>query len=145
MAGMKKGQLTAVDLVRSILAVEASVTPPAAVDALPVCTLELVDAAARLVRQPSRAVLRPLVRTVGTILVSVAEPQKRHARRVVALEGPRAAGWFGAGGFIRAIGAVVFIVANEGGGYTLAVGAFKLFGLALFSRCGEAGGGVNVM
>lgn len=110
-------------------------------DAIPVCALELVDAAAlrSLVRQPSHAVLRPLVRTVGTILVSVAEPQEHNARRVVALERLRAAGGCGAGDFIRAIGAVVFLVANEGGGYTLATGAFKLVGLALFSRCGEAG------
>jgi len=98
-------ELTAVDLVRSVLAVGASVTPPAAVDTLPVGTLEVVGAAAlrRLVRLPSHTVLRPLVRPVGTVRVSIAAPLGRHAHRVVALEGQRAATGLGAGRLVRAV------------------------------------------
>lgn len=72
---------------------------------LPTGTLKLVGFAAlhRLVRLLFCAVLRPLVRPVGTVLISVAAPQGRHAHRVVTLEGRRAAGAFGAGGLIRAV------------------------------------------
>ena len=99
---LQGSQLTAVDLVRSIPAVHASVTPPAAVDALPISTLKIVDTAAHhlLVRLPILAGLRPLVGPIGTVLVPVAAPQGRHTHRVVALEGPRAARGFGAGSLV---------------------------------------------
>lgn len=77
--------------------VQASVTPPAAVDAIPICTLELGGTAAGgLLVRLSRAVLRPLVRPIGTILVSIAAPEGRHTDQVVALEGVTAASGFGA-------------------------------------------------
>lgn len=126
-----------------IRAVIASVTPPGAVDTLSVFTLEVVDSAAHLglYRQPPHAVLRPLVGAVGAVRVSVAAPLGRHAHRVVALEGTRAAGGFGAGGLVRVVRTVAVAVADEGGGHTLAVGALKLVRGALFGRCGEAGRG----
>lgn len=94
----KQRRLTAIDFVGVILAVGASVAPPAAVDALPVRALELMAAAAggRLLRTPV-AILRPLVGPVGTVGVAVAAPLGRDAHRVVALEGAAAAGGLGAG------------------------------------------------
>ena len=98
----QESRLTAVDLVGSIQAVHASITVPAAVDTLSICTLEFMGAAGRrlLLRLMSGTVLRPFVRPVGTVLVSVAAPESRHAHGVVALEGTRAAGGFGAGSLI---------------------------------------------
>lgn len=116
-----------------ILAVRASVTPPAAVDALPVGTLELMAAAAtgRLLQMPL-AILWPLVGAVGAVAVAVAAPLGWNAHRVVALEGAAAAGGPGAGGLIRAVRTVLVLVADKGGGDTLAVGALELAILAFF-------------
>lgn len=140
---LHESQLTAVDLVWSILAINASVTPPAAVDTLPIFTLEVVDAAVHscLLRLPSHTVLWPLVRPIGTVLVSIAPPLGQHTRWVVTLKGTSAAGGFGAGSLIWAVWTVVVTVANVGGGYTLAVGAAKLASSALFGGCGEAAEG----
>lgn len=114
-----------------IPAVRAAVTPPAAVDALPVRTLELVAAAAsgRLLRTPG-AILRPLVGAVGTVAVAIAAPLGRDTHGVVALEGAAAAGGFGAGRLVRAVGTVLILVAHKGGGDALAVGALELVVLA---------------
>lgn len=121
------------DFVRVILAVRASVTPPAAVDALPIRTLELMAAAAtgRLLRMPI-AILWPLVGAVGTVAVAIAAPLGWNTHGVVALEGAAAAGGFGAGGLIGAVRTVVILVADKGGGDTLAVGTPKLVLLAFF-------------
>lgn len=92
-----KSQRTAVVFIRMVGTVEASVTPPAAVDALPIRTLEFGGAAVGgLLVRMSHAVLRPLVRPIGTILVSIAAPEGRHTDQVVALEGVTAASGFGA-------------------------------------------------
>lgn len=144
----QKSQLTAVVLIRMILAVHASITPPASVDAYPASTLKLMDAAGHrcLVLLLSLTVL--LVRPVATVFVSVAAPQSRHTHRVVALERTGAAGGFGAGSLVRAVWTVVVLVANEGGGYTLAIGTPELISFALFGRCGgqeTEKTGVNVM
>lgn len=132
---LQESQLTAVDFIRFVLTVQVSVTPPAALNTLPICTLELAGAAANncLVGM-SPAVLRPLIRPIGTILVSIAAPEGQHTHRIVALEGMPTASGFGAGGLIWAVRTVVVLVTNEGGGYTLAVGTFKLVGFALFGR-----------
>ena len=144
----QKSQLTAVVLIRMILAVHAPVTPPASVDAFPTSTLKLVDAAGHCCLVLLLSVTVLLVRPVAAVFVSVAAPQSRHTYRVVALERPGAAGGFGAGSLVRAIWAVVVLVANEGGGYTLAVGTSELISFALFGRCGGQEmekRGVNVM
>lgn len=97
----KKRRLTAVDFVRAVLAVRAPVAPPAAVDAIPIGTLELVAPAAdRRLVLVSAAILRPLVGPVGAVPVAVAAPHGRNAQRVVALEGAAAAGGFGAVGLV---------------------------------------------
>lgn len=100
-----ESQLTAVDFIWTILAVHASVTVPAFVDALPICTLELIYTTSRhlLVRVLFQTVLRPLVRSVRTVSVSIAAPERRHTRGVVALKGIGAAGRFGAGDLVGAI------------------------------------------
>lgn len=104
---LQESQLTAVDFVRLVLTVHVSVTPPAAVDAPPICTLELVDHAASCrggcLVGLSHTVLRPLVRPIVTIPVSIAAPQGRHTHRVVALEGTTVASGFGAGSLIGAV------------------------------------------
>lgn len=84
-----------------ILTVCSSIAPPAAVDALPICTLELVAAATcgRLALT-SIAILRPLVRSIGAVVVAIAVPLDWNTHRVVALEGPTAAGGFGTGSLI---------------------------------------------
>lgn len=116
-----------------ILAVRASITPPAAVDALPIRTLELMAAAAsRRLALTSITVLWPLVGPVGTVTVTVAAPPGRNTHQIVALEGPTAAGGFGAGSLIRAIRTVIILVADEGCRYTLAVGTPKLVIFAFF-------------
>lgn len=101
----RESQLTAVDFIWAILAVHASVTVPAFVDALPICTLELIYTTSRhlLVRVLFQTVLRPLVRSVRTVSVSIAAPERRHTRGVVALKGIGAAGRFGAGDLVGAI------------------------------------------
>lgn len=139
--------LTAVDLVRSILAVYVSITAPAGVDTLPTCTLEVMDSAGHhlLLRLLSHTVLWPLVRPVSTVLVSIAAPESRHTHGVVALEGTRAAGGFGAGSLIWAVWTVVILVTNKCSGYTLAIGTTKLVSCALFGRCGETGSGEELM
>lgn len=116
-----------------ILAFRGSITPPAAVDAPPIRTLELMAAAVtgRLLRMPV-AILRPLVGAVGTVAVAIAAPLGWNAHGVVALEGAAAAGGFGAGGLIRAVRTVVILVADKGGGDTLAVGTLELVVLAFF-------------
>lgn len=126
-----------------VLAVGAPVAPPAAVDALPVRALELVAAAAagRHLQNPL-AILRPLVGAVGTVAVVVAAPLGRDAHGVVALEGAAAAGGFGAGRLVRAVGTVVVLVADEGGGHALAVGTPELVVLAFFGSW-ERGKGIN--
>lgn len=116
-----------------ILAVRASITPPAAVDALPIRTLELMAAAAsRRLALMSITVLWPLVGPVGTVAVTIAAPPGWNTHQVVALEGPTAAGGFGAGNLIRAIRTVIILVADKGCRYTLAVGTPKLVILAFF-------------
>lgn len=100
---LQESQLTAVDFVRVVLTVHVSVTPPEAVDALPICTLELVDHAASCLVGLSPTVLRPLVRPIVTIPFSIAAPQGRHTHRVVALEGTTVASGFWAGSLIGAV------------------------------------------
>lgn len=143
--GKTQGQLTAVDFVRVVLAVGASVAPPAAVDALSIRTHELPAAAApgRLPPVPV-ANLRPLVGAVATVAVAVAAPLGRDAHGVVALEGVAAAGGSGAGRLVRAVRTVLVLVAHEGGGDALAVGAPELVVLAFFgSWSGRNGGNVS--
>lgn len=78
-----KGKLTAVRLIRLVLAVWISVTLPGQPHTLPVGTAKLprsaVCPAVRQVRDPvAAAALRPLVRAVGAVGVSVAAPHERH-------------------------------------------------------------------
>lgn len=134
--GKHQRELTAIDFVRVVPAVRASVAPPAAVDALPIRALELVAAAAtgQLLLAPV-AILWPLVGAVGAVAVAVAAPLGWNTHGVVALEGAAAAGGFGAGGLVRAVGTVVVLVADKGGGDTVAVGTLKLVLLAFPGSC----------
>lgn len=135
-----RSRLTAVELIGSVRAVCFSVTPPAAVDTVPRPTPEVVGATRqrRLLRLLPSAVLGPLVGAVGTVHVAVAEPQDGDTDQVVALEGGGAAGAFGAGLLVRAVGAVVLIVTDKHLGDALAVGALELVVLALCRSCDEA-------
>lgn len=95
-------QLTAVELIGPIIAVNASVAPPAARDALPIRALKLADAAFSCWFFPATG-LRPLVRSIGTVLVPVTAPQGRHAHRVVALERQRVTSGLGTGRLVGTI------------------------------------------
>ena len=122
--------LTTSCFIRSIEAVGASVTLPAAVDALPAAAGELQvrtlmsGNSNRCLR--SSAAQRPLIGAVGAVHVSVAGPQTRHADGVVALEGGRAAGDRRTGRFITAIVTISLIVTHEGRRYALTTPAAKL-------------------
>ena len=126
-----------------VAAVGAAITPPAAVDTLAAAAEELLGPARRglpLGGPPPRAALGPLVRAVDAVAVAVAGPQGRHAHRVVALEGPGAAGGQRAAVLVRAVLAVVLAVADEGGGDAVATAAAELTGGARLGRCGVTGG-----
>lgn len=135
------GALTAVLLVRLVLAVGAAVAAPARVDALATAAVELegqaglVQLLGRRVAAP--AVLRPLVRAIVAVGVAVAGPQRRDAGRAVALEAGGAAGGRGAGLLVRAVQAVSVGVADEVGGDALAVVAAELVLGTGLGGCGD--------
>lgn len=95
-----KSPLTAVDFIRPVMTVHASIAPPAAVDAFPIGTLKLMDAATVGVFTLCPADLRPFIGPISTICVSITAPLGQYAHRVVALEGAAAASGFGAGSLV---------------------------------------------
>lgn len=108
--------LTAVLLVRLVLAVLVPVTLPVEVDALAVAALELVGRARVEGLGVVAALLHGLVRAVLAVGLAVAHPQLRDAHAVVALELVGVARQRGALPLIAAVLAVIVTVTHEDDG-----------------------------
>ncbi len=128
----QKEKLTAVRLIRLVLAVWISITLPGQPHTLPVCTAKLPSSAVcppvKQVRDPiAAAALRALIRTVGAVGIPVAAPHERHTLRGVTAEMVGPAGKRGGTlELIAAVSAVVVTVADIDGGQALAVGTHEL-------------------
>lgn len=120
--------LTAVLLIRLVLAVFVPVTLPVEVDALAVAALELVGRARVEGLGVVAALLHGLVRLILAVGLVVAHPQLRDAHAVVALELVGVAGQRGALPFVAAIPAVVVTVTHEDDGDARLVTALELVG-----------------
>ena len=136
--------LTAVGLVRAVLAVCAPVAPPALVDALAVAAAVLQGGAGPAAGPRRRGPAAPLVGAVGAVGVAVAGPEPRHAGAAVAAEGGGAAGGQGAGRLVAAVVAVGVLVAHEAARHTLAAGAAELAVGAAPHRWGVGDRGAGV-
>lgn len=108
--------LTAILLIRLVLAVFIPITLPVQVDAFTVATLKLVSCAGVEGFGIVATLLHGLVRLILTIRLVVADPQLWYAHTVVALELIGVAGQRGAFPFIAAIPAVIVTVTHEDDG-----------------------------
>lgn len=128
----QKEKLTAVRLVRLVLAVWISITFPSQSHTLPIGAAKLsngaVCPAVRRVRGPiPTTALRTLVWTVRAVGVSVAAPHERNALRGVTAEVVGPAGERGGAlELVAAISAVIVTVAHVDGGQALPVGTHEL-------------------
>lgn len=97
-------------------------------DTLAAGAQELVIAAhrPRLLTRAAWAVLRPLVRAVCAVGVTVAGPEPRHTHRVIALEGSGAAGGHRTGRLVAAVFTVRVRVAHERQRHALTAAAAEL-------------------
>lgn len=120
--------LTAVLLIRLVLAVLVPVTLPVEVDAFTIPALELVGRARVEGLGVVAALLHGLVRLILAVGLVVTHPQVRDAHAVVALELVGVAGQRGALPFIAAIPAVVVTVTHEDDGDARLVTALELVG-----------------
>lgn len=120
--------LTAVLLIRLVLAVLVAVTLPVEVDAFPIPALELVSRARVEGLGVVATLLHGLVGLVLAVGLVVTHPQLRDAHAVVALELVGVAGQRGALPFIAAIPAVVVTVTHEDDGDARLVTALELLG-----------------
>lgn len=119
-----------------VVAVEASVAPPAAVNTLSTATQEVVTPAdrLRLLTRAGRTVLGPLVGPVGAVGVPVAGPEPRHTHGVIALEGAGAAGGNGTRLLVAGVVTVRVLIADERLRHTLAAATAKLLSRAVLQR-----------
>lgn len=120
--------LTAVLLIRLVLAVLIPITLPVEADAFAILTLELVGRARVEGLGVVSTLLRGLVRLILAVGLVVAHPQLRDAHAVIALELVGVAGQRGALPFIAAISAVVVTVTHEDAGDARLVTALELVG-----------------
>lgn len=136
--------LTAVLLVRLVLAVGRTVTDPAAMDTLTTATVELEGGAGAADRLSGRvsapAVLRPLIGAIVTVPVPVAGPQAGDARRGVAAEVSRTTSGGRTVGLVRAVQAIPVLVTHKLPGDALAILAAELVQGARLGGCGGCTG-----
>lgn len=132
--------LTAVFLVRLVLAVCTAITDPAAMNALAAATVEFQGGARAATGDrgsvAAPAVLGPLVRAVLTVVIPVAGPQAGDTAGGVAAEMSGAAGGGLAVGLVRAIQAVSVLVTHKLLGDALAILAAELIQGARLGGCG---------
>lgn len=120
--------LTAILLIRLVLAVFVPVTLPVQVDTFTIAALELMSCAGVEGLGIVATLLYRLIRLILTVQLVIADPHLWDAHTVVALELVGVAGQRGAFSFITAIPTVIVTITHEDDGDARLVTALELIG-----------------